>query len=230
MVARTLLKRRMDVPFHDRQPSSIGTNGGNSDRTPNAGGSAPHPPTVFSNNNGNRGNNGDTPTRTPNTDAGRMNSGQPNSGQPNGNQNVARPYPRPPSGGERQPMGNNPGNTQNQPARTYTPSSFPKSGRTGAYELRRLQNQPQRSARLRQTISRSEAMRLRQTNRRIRTRSLREELRRSSLRLSRTLSHRRTRTTTSRSMSATPASVYGGKQLRIHGQQLQLSAPLTGRG
>ena len=95
------------------------TNGGNA-RPNNDGGSAPHPPTVFNNNNGNRGNNGDTPTRTPNAEAGRMpNGGQPNSGQPNGNQNVARPYPRPPSGGERQTMGNNPGNTPNQPAHTY---------------------------------------------------------------------------------------------------------------
>ncbi len=46
---------------------------------------------------------------------------QPNSGQPNGNQNVARPYPHPPSAGEREAMGGNPGNTQNQPAHTYTP-------------------------------------------------------------------------------------------------------------
>jgi hypothetical protein len=124
-----------------------GNNGGNPDRTPNAdGGSAPHPPTVFSNN-GNRGNNSDTPTRTPNTDAGRMpNSAQPNSGPPNGNQNVARPYPRPPSGGERQAIGGNPGNTQNQPpARTYPPSPSQNQGGPARANTSPPANQPQRS-------------------------------------------------------------------------------------
>ena len=155
------------------------------------------------NNNGNRGNNGDTPTRTPNTDAGRMpNSGQPNRGQPNGNQNVARPYPRPPSGGERQPMGNNPGNPQNQPAHSYTPSPSQNQGGSAHTNSGPPANQRNEATRLRQTnrririrnlkeelrqhnrqrISRSEATRLRQIRRRIPIRSLKEELRQRSRR------------------------------------------------
>jgi hypothetical protein len=119
------------------------TNGSNA--TPNNGGSsAPHPSTVF-NNNGNR-NNSDTPTRTPNTEAGRTpNYGQPNAGQPNSNQNVAHPYPHPPSAGERQPMGNNPGNTQNQPAHTYTASPSQNQGGPAHTNSAPPANQPQRS-------------------------------------------------------------------------------------
>ncbi len=99
-----------------RPPTVFDRSNGATATPNNGGGSAPRPSTVFNNNNGNRGN-GDAPARTPSTDVVRT----PNSGQPSGNQNAARPYPRPPSAGERQAMGGNPGNTQNQPAHTYTP-------------------------------------------------------------------------------------------------------------
>ena len=116
------------------------TNGANA--TPNnGGGSAPHPSTVFNNNNGSRGNNSDTPARTPSVDVVRT----PNSGQPNGNENVARPYPHPPSTGERQTMGNNPGNTQNQPAHTYTPPASQNQAGPTHTNSTAPANQPQRS-------------------------------------------------------------------------------------
>ena len=122
-----------------RPPTVFDHNNGANATPNNGGGSAPHPSTVF-NNNGNR-NNSDTPARTPSTDVVRT----PNSGQPNGNQNVARPYPHPPSGGEREAMGNNPGSTQNQPAHTYTPPASQNQAGPAHTNTAAPANQPQRS-------------------------------------------------------------------------------------
>jgi hypothetical protein len=114
------------------------TNGGT---TSNNGGGrpAPNPPTVFSNS-GNPGNNVGNAARMPNNDARRMPA--------NSAENVARPYPHPPSAGERQAIGGNPGNTQNQPVRAYTPPASQNQGGTAhTYSAPPSANQsaPQRS-------------------------------------------------------------------------------------
>jgi hypothetical protein len=116
---------RSSVP---RPPTVFSDN--NRGTTPNnGGGAAPHPSTVFSNNN-NAG-------HAPNNEAART---------PTGNgQNVARPYPHPPSSGERQSMGGSPASSQNQPARAYTPSPSQNQGGQAHTYSGPSANQPQRS-------------------------------------------------------------------------------------